>query len=205
MKKIGLGLIVLVVLLAASCASLGSIKNGTLVIKDGVTKIPDAKNKTKTKGEGRTIVIGTTGKYENKMLTSVVFPSSLTKIGSGAFKANNLTSITIPDGVTSIGKEAFYNNQLTSVAIPDSVVSIGEFAFQRNLLTSITVHGNVSWLENNWNNEDTEVGDYLASIGIVAIDSSAFGSGFADAYNANGRQAGTYTRPDTKSTTWTRE
>jgi hypothetical protein len=139
------------------------------------------------------------------MLTSVVFPSTLTKIGSGAFKANNLISVTIPNGVTSIGKEAFYNNQLTSVTIPDSVASIGEFAFQRNQLTSITVAGNVSWLESNVDNEYTEVSDYLASMGIVVIDSSAFGSGFADAYNANGRQAGTYTRPDTKSTAWTIE
>jgi hypothetical protein len=60
MKKIGLGLIILAGLLAASCAStsIGSIKNGVLVIKDDVTEIPDAKNKTKTNSTGKVSSIG---------------------------------------------------------------------------------------------------------------------------------------------------
>jgi len=198
MKKISLCLMILAGFLAVSCAS---INNGTLVVKDGVKEIPDAKN---YRNEGN-VVIRTTGKYERKMLTSVVFPASLTKIGSGAFKANDLTSITIPNGVTSIGKEAFYNNQLTSVTIPGSVTSIGERAFQENQLTSITVSGNVSWLEGSKSKEDQETSDYIVSIGLIPVDLSVFGSGFTDAYNANDRQAGTYTRPDTNSKTWTRQ
>jgi len=185
--------------LVVSCASLGSINNGTLVIKDGVKRIPDAEKYFSESVR----VIKTTGKYEYKELTSVVLPASLTQIGSGAFKANNLTSITIPNGVKSIGKEAFYNNQLTSVTIPDSVTSIGERAFQDNPLTSITVSGNISWLEDK-SNLDQETRDYFVSIGLMP-DTSVFGSSFIYAYNANGRQAGTYTRPDANSKTWTRQ
>ena len=140
-----------------------------LVIKDGVTEIPDSKIITKKNRAGSISVAGKFGEFENKMLTSVIFPSSLTRIGDGAFKTNNLTNIMIPDGVTSIGKEAFYNNQLTSITIPDSVTSIGESAFQRNQLTSITIPSNVLGFEKN---EDPEISDYLASMGMVTIDTS---------------------------------
>ena len=201
MKKKSLSIIIMVGLITVSCASLGTINNGVLVIKDGVTEIPDSKNITKRNNAGKTYVVGKIGEYENKMLASVIFPTSLTRIGDGAFKGNKLTSLIIPNGVTSIGKETFYNNQLTSVTIPDSVSSIGESAFQRNQLISITIPSNVLGFEKN---EDPEISDYLASIGIVAIDTSVFGSGFLDAYNENGKQAGTYIRLDTNSTIWTK-
>jgi hypothetical protein len=204
MKKISLSLIILAGLIITACTSLGAIKNGTLVIKEGVTEIPDAKNITKRNNAGKSIVVGSIGKYENKALTSVIFPVSLTRIGSGAFKDNNLTSLTIPNGVTSIGKEAFYNNQLISVTIPDNVTSIDEAAFLRNQLTTIIIPSNVFGFEDR-NNEDRELTDLLASMEMIAIDRSVFGLGFTNAYNINGKQGGTYTRPDTNSTTWTRQ
>jgi hypothetical protein len=102
-----------------------------------------------------------------------------------AFASNQLTSVTIPRSVTSIGRLAFVGNQLTSVAIPDSVTSIGEYAFADNPLTSVTIGANVT-LE-------------------AVFSSSSFKSGFEASYADNGKAAGTYTRPDTKSTTWTKQ
>lgn len=75
-------------------------------------------------------------------ITSVIIPSSVTRIGSGAFwNCTGLTSVTIPDGVTSIGSSAFYNcTGLTSVIIPDRVTSIGNNAFDGCTgLTSVTI------------------------------------------------------------------
>ena len=67
----------------------------------------------------------------NKTITHVVIPDTVTSIGDSAFYyCYNLSSVVIPDGVTSIGDYAFYGcYNLSSVVIPDSVTSIGENAF----------------------------------------------------------------------------
>ena len=82
----------------------------------------------------------------NSTLTSVTIPSSVTTIGDLAFYSSGLTTITIPSSVTTIGNSAFSFNQLTSVTIPSSVVSLGEGVFFRNQLTSVTIAGNPTTL-----------------------------------------------------------
>ena len=72
---------------------------------------------------------------------NTTIPSSVTSIGSGAFRyCSGLTSVTIPNSVTSIGDAAFYECiSLTSIKIPNSVTSIGNNAFADcSGLTSIT-------------------------------------------------------------------
>jgi tetratricopeptide (TPR) repeat protein len=91
--------------------------------------------------------------FEQKKLTSVALPNSVTAIRGYAFSGNQLTGVVISDGVKTIGDSAFYNNQLTSVVIPDSVTTIGADAFSGkhdlstsiyNKLTSVTIGNSVT-------------------------------------------------------------
>jgi len=121
------------------------------------------------------------GAFSGNALTSITIPASVKSIEKDTFSYNRLTSATIPSGVTSIGEKAFADNQLTSVTIPHSVTSIGANAFRFNQITSITIGANVK-------------------LGNIY---DAFDYGFDNFYNKNGKKAGTYTRPNVYSDTWT--
>ena len=135
-------------------------------------------------------------------LTSVVIPDGVTYIGEWAFAENQLTSVVIPDGVTYIGGSAFANNQLTSVVIPDSVTYIGEQAFLGNQLTSVVISDSVTTIRGG-----AFAFNHLTSITIPSgVDIApppgwalhiytmgTHGDSFLAFYEANGRQAGTYT------------
>ena len=83
----------------------------------------------------------------NKSITSVIIPDSVTTIGYNAFReCSSLTSVTIGDSVTSIGSSAFSDcSSLTSVTIGDSVTTIGSSVFWSCIsLTSVMIGDSVT-------------------------------------------------------------
>jgi hypothetical protein len=154
-----------------------------LAIADSVTAIGKgafAENQLTSLLIGSGLIAIGEGAFEDNRLTGVTIPNSVILIGDRAFKGNQLTSITIGSSVTSIGYEVFAVNQLSSVDIPSSVTTIGENAFSANPLTSVTIGPNKNYASH-----------------IVP--------NFGTAYNGNGKLAGTYTRDNTSSETWTRQ
>jgi hypothetical protein len=93
--------------------------------------------------------IGNKAFGNNRTITRVIIPNSVTFIGGGAFeRCTGLLGVTIPDSVISIKEDAFFGCiNLPSVTIPNSVTSIGDFAFDGcTKLTSVTMPGSVTSL-----------------------------------------------------------
>jgi hypothetical protein len=140
--------------------------------------------------------------FNDNQLKSIVIPDGVDSIGIGAFTNNQLTSVTIPTSVTIIGQNAFQGNKLMSVVIYPGVRDINSSAFADNQLTSVTVPDSVNTIESR-----AFFGNQITSVTIgkdVLLGSASFGDGFESVYN-NGRAAGTYTRPNTKSNIWERK
>jgi hypothetical protein len=215
-----------------SCTSLASITIGNGVTEIGVSSFEDCTSLASvTIGSGVTSIggrafvgctsltnvsIGNSLEY-GEIDGSTFYSSNLTAInvaaGNNAYSSNDgilynknktelliyppgktASSFTIPNSVTSIGSYAFYGStSLSSIIIPDSVTEIGGGAFNKGYdktyLTSISIGA------------DVEIQTYYYSEGNLWEGS--FGSKFESVYINGGKRAGTYTRPNNESETWT--
>ena len=97
-----------------------------------------------------TKVIGADAFCNNRKLTSIILPHSVTIIEQSAFaNIENLISISLPDSITAIHNYTFrLCGSLTTITIPNSVTSIGISAFEScESLTSITIPDSVTFIE----------------------------------------------------------
>ena len=67
----------------------------------------------------------------NDIITKVVLPNTLTKLGEGAFRnCKSLKEVVLPESLTEIGKEAFLGCEaLEKVNIPNNVTALNERVF----------------------------------------------------------------------------
>ena len=155
--------------------------------------------------EGRLVTMADITGYTGSG-TSIFIPSDrdglmITNIAARAFTNKNLAYVYFPRTISTIEAQAFANNKLTDLNLPNNIRSIGNQAFNNNPLTSITIGPNVDFLGSQFG---TEQGSLINS-GADDTSSIPIGYNFEKTYIEDGRKAGTYTRPDTSSTTWTRQ
>ena len=98
--------------------------------------------------DGETVIGIENNVFEDKGITNVVLPSTLTSIGRSAFKNNSLTSLDLSacTALTAIEYQAFRNNEITSLDLSacTALTSIESKAFSNNALTDIVLPGSIT-------------------------------------------------------------
>ena len=89
--------------------------------------------------------------FEDSLLSSVEFPSTIEYIGDSAFReCKNISDLVLPRNLTHIGDSAFFMSGLTSINIEDTLIdSIGDFAFTKTLLSNLKIPKTVSRIGND--------------------------------------------------------
>ena len=112
-----------------------------------------------------------------KILTKLVIPDGITKIGACAFSnCTQLTSISIPKGVKIIGESAFRGcSGVSSVIIPGSVTEIGDFAFADcTTMTKLTLPAGLKDVGLGAFRECTSLREVVIPSGMKAVETDMF-------------------------------
>lgn len=166
---------------AVSCGGTGTFTvDGTTVTASS----PDCSG-TITIPAGVTAIASPTqlnpGVFENRPITSVSLPSSLTSIGDRAFAQSpghiTLTTVTFapPSGSLTIGARAFYQTDaLTGIVLPSGVTSIGDEAFLLSGIASITIPSTVTTIGDGTFSSAQSLGSVVVPNSVTSIGSGAF-------------------------------
>lgn len=160
-----------------SCIIIPSVYNGKLVtticenmISTADTHFRNNKNITEVIIPNTVTYIGSQAFYKCENLRRVVMPDSVTKIGNYAFAyCTNLTDIVLSKNLTVIPNYLFAGcKSLKSVTVPASVTSIGTCAFDNYYTKTIYFSGNKAL----WNSIQKSSGWYssLYSITVYCND-----------------------------------
>lgn len=94
---------------------------------------------------GPNATVGNYAFYDNRIISKVVLPTTMTELGEGTFYGcTALSEIEIPASVSSIGKFAFRNctNLKKTTVLCEEMLSIGDYAFEKCSGT-LEIHGSI--------------------------------------------------------------
>ncbi len=115
------------------------IKNGVLYVSKDVPAIGNAEyanNRLISKVVfSSSVEVILPNAFWQSYISELEIPSTVKKIGSGAFESTALTStVVIPDGVQEIGTCAFMNTRIPKIVVPASVTKFGEMITDKKVV-----------------------------------------------------------------------
>lgn len=115
------------------------IKNGVLYIAEDVPAIGNAEyanNRLISKVVfSSSVEVILPNAFWQSYISEIDIPSTVKKIGNGAFESTALTStVVIPDGVQEIGSCAFMNTRIPKIVVPASVTKFGEMITDKKVV-----------------------------------------------------------------------
>ena len=172
-KKIMLTSFILLMCLAVGYSAFNTVIN--LKAKGNVYNKVDLCYTTSDNGDGTVTITD----YDKTCGTEVNIPKtikgkSVTKIGERAFQNKGLTIVTFPDTITFIGSNSFSGNKLKELEVPSSVIEIGAYAFRCMYISKLKLHEGLQII-----GMDAFQGNYLIEINIPNSVTSLGGGSFA--------------------------
>ena len=108
--------------------------------------------------------------YNNKNLSNINLPDSITQINGYAFYYCNLTKLSLPQNVKSVGNFSFQNTKLTELTLNEGLESIGYSAFRWNNIKSVVIPDTVTHIENTVFNGCGSLESITLGKGITSIN-----------------------------------
>lgn len=114
---------------------------------------------------------------------NIVIPEGITGINSSAFSGAPINSVSIPSTVTKIGDGAFKNcSSLKTVTIADGVEEIGEYSFQGTAITEITIPASVGTIGGGSFSDCSKLAYVDIKEGVDSIESAGSWPGMNGAF-----------------------
>ena len=112
----------------------------------------------------------------DESVTSVVIGEGVTSVGKASFLyCYNITDVSLPSTLQRIGDGAFYGNDLGSLTIPDSVTELGNYAFSHCAgLTTVILSEGLTEIPGDAFGDCEALTDITIPAGVTDISGNAF-------------------------------
>jgi hypothetical protein len=120
----------------------------------------------------------------------VKIPDSVTEIAKGAFENNRIEHLILSKNMKTICDSSFSNGSIQSVVLPPKLEDIGDYAFWANSIEKITIPASVKNIGYEaFSSVEITLGE---DVFIKINERYSSLNEFAQFYNANNKQSGTY-------------